>query len=227
MMYDLTVEEVHTFAVGDGDWVVHNTNPLTCWRFMDANNPDDFLPTVFKSEPTEGILDPDAIETMKFLLEQIDDRTLNYGGTGSRFTSDWDATRIAYLQTMGQHYGIRNDIDELVYRHATGHHSVGMPSLFVSLTDDIDGAIRSEEPGLQGIIFTGSSRTGRPPTPHVATFTFPSDIYNQRIFNGSLNDVYKEGELLFMGPNLRKFYVGHIDNPFPAFYREFGFPKPK
>lgn len=24
MMYDLTVEEVHTFAVGDGDWVVHN-----------------------------------------------------------------------------------------------------------------------------------------------------------------------------------------------------------
>lgn len=25
-MYDLTVEEVHTFAVGDGDWVVHNTD---------------------------------------------------------------------------------------------------------------------------------------------------------------------------------------------------------
>jgi hypothetical protein len=23
-MYDLTIEEVHTFAVGDGDWVVHN-----------------------------------------------------------------------------------------------------------------------------------------------------------------------------------------------------------
>jgi len=25
-MYDLTVEEVHTFAVGDGAWVVHNQN---------------------------------------------------------------------------------------------------------------------------------------------------------------------------------------------------------
>ena len=23
-MYDLTVEEAHTFAVGDGEWVVHN-----------------------------------------------------------------------------------------------------------------------------------------------------------------------------------------------------------
>lgn len=23
-MYDLTVEEVHTFAIGEGDWVVHN-----------------------------------------------------------------------------------------------------------------------------------------------------------------------------------------------------------
>ena len=26
-MYDLTVESVHSFAVGEGDWVVHNTNP--------------------------------------------------------------------------------------------------------------------------------------------------------------------------------------------------------
>src|SRR5690606_16527193 len=28
-MYDLTVEEVHTFAVGDGNWIVHNNNLCT------------------------------------------------------------------------------------------------------------------------------------------------------------------------------------------------------
>ena len=28
-MYDLTVDEVHTFSVGDGDWVVHNCGGLT------------------------------------------------------------------------------------------------------------------------------------------------------------------------------------------------------
>ncbi len=28
-MYDLTVAGAHTFAVGDGEWVVHNQDP--CW----------------------------------------------------------------------------------------------------------------------------------------------------------------------------------------------------
>ena len=33
-MYDLTVEEVHTFAVGDGDWVVHNCIELPQSTFI-------------------------------------------------------------------------------------------------------------------------------------------------------------------------------------------------
>ncbi|MBK8138626.1 MAG: hypothetical protein IPK52_22910 [Chloroflexi bacterium] len=31
-MYNLTVDEAHTFFVGDGDWLVHNTNCPTLYR---------------------------------------------------------------------------------------------------------------------------------------------------------------------------------------------------
>jgi hypothetical protein len=37
-IYDLTVEEVHTFAVGDGEWVVHNTCGDVNKRFFGGRN---------------------------------------------------------------------------------------------------------------------------------------------------------------------------------------------
>lgn len=40
-MYDLTVEEVHTFAVGDGDWVVHNDECYDGWAITPDYNPRD------------------------------------------------------------------------------------------------------------------------------------------------------------------------------------------
>lgn len=36
MMYNLTVDTAHTFFVGEGEWLVHNTNPNCLIHFFDS-----------------------------------------------------------------------------------------------------------------------------------------------------------------------------------------------
>ena len=54
-MYDLTVDEVHTFAVGDGQWVVHNTD--LCDVFGEITLASNIVPSIVRNEHLNALQD--------------------------------------------------------------------------------------------------------------------------------------------------------------------------
>ena len=54
MMYDLTVEEVHTFAVGDGDWVVHNCGSIITYGDLDQHGRPTVVSATLDGSPPLG-----------------------------------------------------------------------------------------------------------------------------------------------------------------------------
>jgi RHS repeat-associated protein len=206
-MYNLTVDEAHTFFVGDGDWLVHNEGRI-CYRFMDVNNPDDYLPTIVRADPFQGVQAVHRSD-MEFYLNRIDAITLGpeYGGTGSRFTTPWDRLVMAYHQAIGVSH-----LTQAVEFHAKGYHGEGTPSLFVSLTDNVGLAANTRDTWLQGIIH---GTPNLPAAPHLVAFNIPWDLpRGVGIFKPAFDLAISEGERLFMGRNLRDYQAFYIPNPY-------------
>jgi hypothetical protein len=64
-MYNLTVDEAHTFFVGDGEWLVHNTSPLdpacqTTLRAVRKDVTQDWVQNGLEVDGKKFTLDPHA-----------------------------------------------------------------------------------------------------------------------------------------------------------------------
>ena len=85
-MYNLTVAEAHTFFVGDGQWLVHNTRT---WKHLDAKKQRQAIQRGWDDADVTDILD-NAVEI----------KASTYKGTG-------DQTTVYYCSDG--HYVVRND----------------------------------------------------------------------------------------------------------------------
>ena len=87
-MYDLTVEEAHTFAVGDGQWVVHNSCPPHGISNFSGDVGND---TTFNSNSINEILPAEGsgwtgaydMETGKFVAIPSDPMSTHLRATGA------------------------------------------------------------------------------------------------------------------------------------------------
>ena len=98
MMYNLTVDTAHTFFVGDGQWLVHNTCPL-----YPLNNPQYSYPIIEASTPPLAGNRRTAINRAFALEKELIETT----GMG---TYPWSESQLTELRTKGLVSGF------------TGHH---------------------------------------------------------------------------------------------------------
>ncbi len=178
-MYNLTVSLVATYLVGDGQWVVHN---VQCYRFANKDDPDDMLPSMMRRNPNLSWYD-----TNMFLRDL----------TGSdEFDVLWKQLQdISLYQTM----------DDWIRYHASGGHMKRpVPTPFISVTTDLQGALNTTDTEfLQPMIYGGKVK-------EIAILDIPHD----RLIRPTQALSIAEGEALFLGDDIAQYIETWMPNMF-------------
>ena len=152
-MYDLTVEEAHTFAVGECAWVVHNKCDFR--RFGSETEAAQAQATNQLEFPTSGV----GNRQEKWIAEANSISSNAKFGDSSLYTHRMDIeTQGAQLDWLN-----RNAVDYDAYRNAldTGDNFVFRNDGRKVLVDNVQVLTKTNEPGWYGLTPAGLGNFNR------------------------------------------------------------------
>ncbi len=207
-MYNLTVDEAHTFSVGEGNWVVHN---IECVRFLTPDRADAYNPSL---ESTSAQFNVRSLQIAPDMYNRLFAGTDLYVRVqdlnGNDRVLGLDVARELGLRSYGGVLWDPDDFQTLVDLHAMGdlvsrNDLNRQSSPFLSLSDNWRGLISTGDPTVRNLIDNLAT--------HIDLFNIPDN----RLYRPTIGPGVGEGEVLFFGFGLSDY--GILPKPISNFLR--------